>query len=629
LTHLSIANLALLSDVELELGPGFNVLTGETGAGKSLIVDALLLLRGGRASPDLIRTGASEARIEAVFALPVAADGSEATARRRLGELLGRAGLEGDEPMADTSSSATLVVQRVVARSGRNRVFINGSLATVGLLEEVMASLVEICGQHENQRLANGGHVLELVDQAAGTTELRAEVDAELRELRRVAAELVAVEEAARARAEREDFLAYQLREIDELSPTLGEDEALKLERERLRSVGKLQAAAVGSEQLLYGGEPSVVDLLSRADRLLGECSSIDPQLAGLQEELASARLTCEEAARSLARYAERLSAEPERLGEIEERQHALGRLLRKHGASVADVLHRRTELVAELATLEASGERRGELGKELEQRRGAIALKAERLSRLRAATAAELSAAIAVRLRELDMAGAALQVMIVPKGAAAVVSRGASGERPATAPSREEPPAGGAHLLFDEPSGGGTRRLGEGGWDRAELRLAANPGEEPRPLARVASGGELSRITLALKQVLAERDPVATYVFDEIDAGIGGPTGDAVGVSLARVARHRQVLCVTHLAQIAARADRHFVVRKAVEAGRTRTAVVAVRGASRRDEIARMLSGSEVGAPARNLAEAMLAGGSATSAPLGVEKEGPVAPGS
>ncbi len=565
LTHLRISNFALLDDVALELGEGFNVLTGETGAGKSLLVDAVALLRGGRASAEVVRAGADEARIEALFE-PAGA------AAKGLAERLAAVGVEPAEE--------GLVVRRVVGRGGRGKVWVNGGLSTAAALAELAGGLIDLAGQHEHQTLTDPARHLSILD-AHGVEPSLAEAAAAASEAVRAAAEeLARASLDERGRAEREDFLRFQVREIDEAQLAPGEDERLKQERERLRAAEKLHAAARRAVDALYAREGAITEELGALGRELQETGRADPALAKLGAQLDEARVQLEDAAESLRRYADGMNADPERLAEVEERLHLVGRLLRKHGPDAAAILKKRDEMAAELAQLGSHEERRAAAAKALDEARARAAPAAEALSQARRRAAASLSKEVSAALAELGMKGARL--------AAEVAER---------APREGDDPA----LVFD------GKRLGPSGWDRVEFLLAANPGEEPRPLARVASGGELSRVMLALKRVLARADTVATYVFDEVDAGIGGGIADVVGRQIRAVAADKQVLCVTHLAQIAAYADAHFRVEKRTEGGRTSTTVRRLDPDERIDELARMVGDGRITPKARAHAEELI----------------------
>ncbi|MBI4508807.1 MAG: DNA repair protein RecN, partial [Deltaproteobacteria bacterium] len=545
LKHLRITNFAILSDVALDLAPGFNVLSGETGAGKSLIVDAVALLRGGRASADIPRAGADEAVVEAIF--EPSSDLAD-LARERLFGL----GLSFDE------SSPEILVRRVISAKGRSRVHINGGLTTAAALAEIGSLLVDLAGQHEHQGLVDPSRHAEILDAFGVPPDLSTRVQVAYERARAAAGALEGGDVSARSRAEREDFLCFQVEEIDGAELKEGEEQELLAERDRLRAAGKLGACARRGEEALYSREGAVVDVLSTLVKEIEALVHVDPRLAGPKQQVEEARLLCEDAAVVLRRYGDSVAEDPERLAEVEERLHLISRLCKKHGATVGDVLNKRARLAAELAELQAHESRRAELARELDVAREQAALAAAELSDARKHAAFRLEAATSEALAELGMGSARVMVQVEPR-----LARETDGDA----------------LVA------GGRRLSPRGWDRVEFLLCANKGEEPRPLAKVASGGELSRIMLALKLCLRHADMVGTYVFDEVDAGIGGGTAEVVGRLIRRVAETRQVICVTHLPQIAAMGNAHFRVEKAERDGRTETKVTRLSPGERREE--------------------------------------------
>jgi DNA repair protein RecN (Recombination protein N) len=545
--HLRIRDFILIDELELELDEGFYALTGETGAGKSVLARAVELLRGGRARADVIRAGAEEAIVEAILE---PGPGSSAWPRLR------EAGLPDGE--------GQLVVRRVVAAGGRGRVYLNGVLATGAQLGEIVGPLIDVASQHEHQSLGEVRNHLEALDAFGKHGELRERMTAAFEAMRAAEAEVSAAQTDARTRAEREDFLKFQLAQIDEIKPTAGEETELAKERDRLRSAEKLGGAARRGEEALYAGDAAAADAIAGALRELTPLAAIDDQLTPMVRELEEARAQIEDAAFRLRRYADAIAADPERLAAVEERLDALGRLLRKHGP---DLVARRAEMAAELAALERHEERRAQAEKQLAQARAEAMAAAHALSEARRKAAKQIVKRVGEGLREMQMAGARIEVHVEAE----------------------------------------VERLGPTGIDRVEFLIAANPGEPMLPLARVASGGELSRVMLALKLATADADAVATYVFDEVDAGVGGGVAEKIGRLVREVARHRQVLCITHLPQIAAFADVHLRVEKKAAGERTVQLVERLDGASREKEIARMMAGVEVTAKARAHAAEML----------------------
>ena len=559
LAQLTVRNIVLIERLVLDLAPGFNVVTGETGAGKSMVVDALSLVLGGRARPDLVRGGAAEAEVEALFDL---SPGSRAAAK------LEAAGIP---------SERELVVRRVVQAEGRSRAYVNGRLCTAAQLAEIAADLCDIASQHESVSLTDPATHVEYLDAFGRLEGDRVRVAEQVDALAEVLRELEAASAQERGRAERDDFLRWQMREIDELEPRDGEETELEHERGRLRHAEKLQVATRHAAERLYEGEGAICDELGRLAAELDQAAGIDGSLAPLARTVESARGELSDAARALARYAESVEASPERLAEVEERAFRLQKLLRKHGPATADLLAYRAGLARELASLASASERVAELEGEKTRRAAEAGAAARALSRKRRDAAEKLADAIGRELSQLGMGRARVVVDVQPTAGA------------------------GEALLVD------GARLTRAGIDRVEFLIAPNRGEEPRPLRRIASGGELSRALLALKRVLADQGPAGTYVFDEVDAGVGGAVAEVIGRSIADIARHRQVVCITHLPQIAALADAHFVVDKTESRGRTHTSVKRLEPSERVEEIARMIGGIKVGDATRRAAAELL----------------------
>jgi DNA repair protein RecN (Recombination protein N) len=538
LTHLRATNFAILSDVEIELGPGMNVLTGETGAGKSLIVEAVNLLRGGRASADIPRTGSDEAVVEATVEVPE-------DLRARVAGVLEGAGLphEGEE----------VFIRRVIQRGGRSRCYVNGALTTAARLAELGALLIDLSGQHQHQGLVDPGRHLEILDLFSGG---RAEVEAmqaAWAELKRCDEAVAALGGDEREREARLDYVCFQLEELDAAALKSGEDAEIEVERARLASVDQLQGAARTAEELLYGGDDSARDRVAAAAREVERALRTDPTLEPVVRQLGEIETLIDDVADQLRGYADRLEGDPERLAYLDERLALIRRLTRKHGGTLDEVIAKAAELRAELASLTGRDEKLAEAQAARTAAEAAAISAAAALTKTRTKAARKLEKDVGAALAELGMGAAKLSVVIEP------------------------------------------RPLGPTGADRIELMLASNKGEDTRPLAKVASGGELSRIMLALKLALRRADEVATYVFDEVDTGIGGATAQVVGAQIRAVASSesgRQVLCVTHLPQIAAYADHHFHVEKTELGGRTETHVRKLTGTARKDELARMLGG-------------------------------------
>ncbi len=562
LLQLAVQNLVLIEALTLELGPGFNVITGETGAGKSMLVDALGLVIGGRASADVVRRGAREAEVEALFDLP---PGS------RVAVKLEAAGIPCERE---------LVLRRVVQAEGRSRAFANGRMCTVAQLTDLAGDLCDIASQHESVALTDPATHMDSLDAFGGLQVTKLELGAEVDRLSDLGRQLEALRQADRGRAEREDYLAFQLRELDELDPRLGEEIELESERARLRHAGKLGEATRGAAERLYEGEDALCDALGRTLAELESAQALDPSLGPLVRAVEGARAELVDAARGLSRYADSVEANPERLAAVEDRLFQITKLLRKHGPTTVELVAHRAALAKELEELAHAERLIPELQAAYEARLADVSKRAQALSKKRRAAAERLADAIGKELSRLAMGRAKVVVDVTqaPSGDAAMAVEGV--------------------------------RLTRTGIDRVEFLIAPNPGEEPRPLRRIASGGELSRALLALKRVLAENGPAGLYVFDEVDAGVGGAVAEVIGHAIRDVASHRQVVCITHLAQIAALADTHFVVGKAEKDDRTFATVRRLDAKQRVDELARMIGGVKVGAAAKRAAEELMAGG-------------------
>lgn len=581
LTTLRITGFAVVDQAEVRFGPGLNVLTGETGAGKSLLVGALHLVLGGRMSSDLLREGADEASVEALFELP-----ADHPALLRLEA----AGVPARDPSDD--GQAELLVRRVVSRAGRGRVFVNGTLCTVAILEAALRGVVDVTGQHEHVSMLDAGTHLDLLDAFAGATAaggLRDRYREAFEALSALVREERALSEDEGERARRADYLAFQLEELDSVDPQPGEDVRLEQERRVLAGAARLAEAARGAEALAYGEDGSAAERIGQAVRALQEAAGLDPRLEETLSLLRSAAAEVEEAGRALSRYAGSIGGDSDRLAEVDDRVAALRSLARKHGGSLEAALARRGSMKSELAGLTGAEGRREEIARAVAEKAGVAAALAAELGKQRRKAALAFSRAVTEELQGLAMSRCRVEVCF---------------------------PAPGGLV---EAAG---HRLGASGAETAEILIAPNPGEPPRSLARVASGGELSRVLLAVKRALSRADPVRSYVFDEVDAGIGGAVAEAVGRALADVARDRQVICVTHLPQVAAFADRHARVEKRVSGGRTTTGVVPLASAAERcAEVARMLAGQTVTASALDHAAALIAaarepaGGSGTRA--------------
>jgi len=564
LKELNIKNFAIIDQLRVEFGPGLNAFTGETGAGKSIVVDALNLALGERASTDLVRTGCAEAVVEAAFAL----DGRGSSA---VLAILSDQGIE-------AASGEDLIVRRIISTTGKSKVYINGSLANLNTLADVGGHLADIHGQHEHQSLLAADRQMDMLDSFGGLLEKREAFGALYRQLHDLRHELAELEAGEREKAQREDLLRYQVNEIEAARLQEGEDEALGQEQRVLANAEKLAGLAASADGTLYSAEGSVLAGLKRAIANVRDIAAIDSKLAPVQELLESGRAQIEEAAREVSSYTEKVAVDPGRLEEIGDRLDLIQKLKKKYGGTVAEIIAFGTEAAGELGKIEQSGEEMERLRREIAGLKAEITQKARELTRKRMAAAKELDKKVEAELGHLGMK----KTMFIAK-------------------ITQEP--------GDDTVDG--HRIGPRGADRVEFLISPNPGEEPRPLAKIASGGELSRIMLALKTILVEGDPIPTLVFDEVDAGIGGAVAEEVGKKLKKIASRRQVFCITHLAQIASMATSHYGVSKAVKKDRTSTEVRLLDDRDRVGEIARMLGGSTITDATLKHAEEMIERGS------------------
>ena len=562
LRELSIRNLAVVEEAVVPFAPGLNVLTGETGAGKSIVVDALLLITGARAQLDWIRTGADTALVEAVFEIdpagPVAALLDEA----------------GHHP-----GDGQLVVKRELARSGRHRAFVNDGAATVGLLERLGELLVELHGQHEHQRLMEPARQLLLLDRFAEADDRRERVAALVHQWEEARAALDRLRGEMREGARQEDLYRFQLSEIDDLRLRDGEEDELRAERSRLQHAERIVAGLQETVGLLYEEPQSATARLTRAATLLRDLSRYEPDAAASIEALEGAQAYLEDVVGRARALRDRAVFDPERLEQIDARLDAIVKLKRKYGDSVAAILAHRQDVATALDRITRHDAIAEEMERAVADAAAAAGTEAAALSAARARAAERLERLVQKEIRGLGMEHGRFRVAL-----------------------RREPAAAGE--LAAGPEGW---RVGPRGAESVELLLSANPGEDLRPLAKVVSGGELSRVMLAAKTVLAAADDVPVLVFDEVDAGIGGRVADVVGQKLAASAAGRQVLCVTHLAPIAAYAGQHLLVEKRVARGATRTTVTLLPAAARVDELARMLGGERVTEASRRHARELL----------------------
>ena len=534
LTELRIRNFAIIEQVTLPLAEGFNVLSGETGAGKSIIVGALGLLLGERASADLIRSGADKATVEGVF---------DVANVKGIASLADERGIEVEDD--------TLVLKREIASNGRGRAWINGATVTATTLAEIGRQLVNLHGQHDAQTLLDSESQRRILDDFGGAAPQAAlvrEVHGELATIRREITTLT----SRRAEAEkRADYLRHVAREIEDARLSPGEDTKLEDEARVLENADELRTLASSLNELLSGEDASVLSQLGAAQRPLTSIERIDPSAARMQELFDAGFYALQELARSVEDYAGSVELDPSRLDEVRRRRDRLFGLLKKYGPTLDNVIEAGRSARSELDLIDTAQFDLANLNAREADARRRLSVEAEKLSEMRASAAKKLAKAVDLLLPSLGMPDGRLSVALI---------------------ARDEPTVEGAEDI--------------------EFRVALNVGHEDRPLARVASGGELSRVMLALKTILARVDRVPTLIFDEVDAGIGGRVGLQVGDTLRRVAKEHQVFAISHLPQIAARAHHHIVVAKGAKGGVTTADITVLEGSNRVNEIARMLGG-------------------------------------
>ncbi|MGH8504143.1 MAG: DNA repair protein RecN [Gammaproteobacteria bacterium] len=551
LTRIHIRDFAIIDELELEFGPGMSVLTGETGAGKSILIGALGLVLGDRADAGTVRDGAARAEI---------ALGLDIEQRASARDWLKRHDLEAD---------GECLLRRVITRDGRSRAYINGSPAALQLLRQFGEMLVDIHGQHEHQSLLRNATQRELLDAHAGNDTRLARLTEIYHELRALREQVDGFAAQARERENRIDLLRFQLRDLTQLALGEGEFDALGEEHRRLAHAGQLRDITLGAYLALYEGEDETVD--ARIGQMIGDLETLrelDGALREPLELLAAAQAELREAASLLRRYADGLEPDPQRLAWVEARISDIHDLARKHRLTPAEIPDRHAELQAQLEALEDPEYDLERLSERLRTLEDDYQAAARGLHAARVAAASNLSAGVTAAMQELGLAGGRFEIKIE----------------------------------FDD-----TQNISPHGLDRIEFQVSANPGQPLAPLARVASGGELSRISLAIQIKAAQDLSIPTLIFDEVDSGIGGAVAEVVGRQLRRLSERRQVLCVTHLAQVAAQTHHHYQVSKRTQGRKTRTRVAMLKDKERVDEIARMLGGVEVTDKTRAHAQEMI----------------------
>ena len=564
LRKLSIKNFAIIDDLSIIFENGLTALTGETGAGKSIIINAVNLILGSRASPELIRTSEDTAELEAFF--EVLPESPAAKAARAQG----------------FNSSEGLLVRRIIQKNGRHRIYINGRPATVQMLSAINEHLASIAGQHAHQSLLRPEHQLLVLDHFGGLSGLRGKVSRCYEQMLPLIRERAGLKSQHIEQVEHRELLEFQCREIQQAGIAHDEDKELEQERQRLRHAQRLYETVGSCVDRLYGGEGAVVEHVTGVARELQALSGIDSYLTPVAERVREASLQLEDIANDLRGYLPHVVSDGGRLEDIELRLDLLQRLKRKYGGSIESVLAHGKEAGEELKRISSLPERIGDLEEKLEQLHKKLGKLCCELSEKRRKAAKRLSAKVQHELASLGMSGTLFEVRL----------------KPCPVDERADP-----HLLLNNTGMEPT------GIDRAEFLIAPNVGEDLRPLAHIASGGELSRVILALKAILATEESVETLIFDEVDAGIGGGVAEMMGNKLASLARFHQVICITHLPQIAQFGRRHFKISKRVYKGRTHTTITPLSGEARVKELARMLGGVKITRKALDHARDMMAG--------------------
>ncbi|MEK6656147.1 MAG: DNA repair protein RecN, partial [Nitrospirota bacterium] len=563
LQELRIQNLAIIDKLEIDFSNGLNVMTGETGAGKSIIVDALELVLGGRASAELIRTNADEAVVEAGF---------DIEGNNKIADLISSFGIENDD--------SRVIIKRIVSRAGKNRIYINNSLTNLSTLSAIGDELVDIHGQHEHQSLLKTDKHIDILD-AFGSAgydkkiyELRRDVEGCYNKLRSLKERLSELENREKNRIKEEEFLRYQIREIEEAALNSKEDEELLSKKSVAANAGKLASLSNSAYEGLYEADASVIKELSKILNAVKEISKIDNRVEETVKLCESAVFQLEESADFLRGYKEKIEFDADEFAKIDDRLDLINRLKKKYGSTIEDILLSLEEAKKRLQGMEKLDEDIGDIKAGIDKERKDASIISVELSKKREKVAKDIEKKVEAELSDLNM-----------KKTRFVVK------------------------MWKE-SGSDTEdgfSLTSKGIDKIEFLISANLGEEPKSLSKIASGGELSRIMLALKAILADADSVPTLVFDEVDAGIGGAVAETVGERLKRIAKGHQVFCITHLPQIAGYADSHYFVEKKAEGSRTITKVVKLKEDGRVKELARMLGGKKITETTLKHAEEML----------------------
>ncbi|RJP85072.1 MAG: DNA repair protein RecN [Desulfobacteraceae bacterium] len=565
LTELSIKNFAIIDDVTIRFSEGLTILSGETGAGKSIIINAVNLVLGSRATSKMIRTGAETAEIDALFHLPLTGATVQVLAD------------QGIEPSAD------LLIRRIISKNDRHRVYINGRLSTMQALNEVTGNLAAISGQHEHQRLLNETSHLLILDQSGDNMHLRTQVTDCHHAILPLIQELADLRANRQKQHDQMQLLEFQKKEIEDADLSPDEDTLLKQEQTRLKNAEMLYQTIQGSLEALYNVDGAVAERLGEVKRQVETAARIDGALVSSAEALSDAVFRIEDIARELQGYLDGILFDPARLESVAARLDQINRLKRKYGATIEDVFQHLEKITRELDTLDCLEDRIAETEQTLDKDHQQLVALAKKLSLSRREVAASLARKVEAELHALKMPATRFDIAFTGV--------------PATPKSSPWLTADG--LI-----------IGDTGMEQASFMIAPNVGEELKPLSQIASGGELSRVVLALKSITANDASTGTMIFDEVDAGIGGDVAEVVGKKLSRLAAANQVICITHLAQIAAFGHHHYKISKHIENGRTFTRISPLTGDQRLEETARMIGGEKITAATRSHAAEMLKNG-------------------
>ncbi len=553
LNELSIKNFAIIDELHVCFGEGLNVISGETGAGKSIIIGAVSLLLGDRATSDMIRTQADSASVEAIF------------------DIAGNKPLQDKIAAMGFSTGDELLVRRVISHAGKNKAFINGQMATLVNLTAVSELLINICGQHEHQVILNAENHIDILDEFGACLPVRAQYTEIYNQYQQIRTQIEKLKDLSQSREEKADLFKFQLKEIQDINPQPAEDTALADEKKVLVNFQKLSGWAANAYDLLYGEKDSIMVKLKEVQNQVKEIKKIDSNLQMSDVDMESSFITLQETVLQLRDYSKNLFFDSERLAAIDERLELLNRLKRKHGGSLESVFRRKREIEEYLKTVFSVDEELEKLTKEEEKVQQNLRQNALKLSQIRGQAAKKLQNAVDKEIHALNMPHAFFSVN------------------------------------FKKDADDAAEFFGPKGSDEVEFYLTANKGEESRPLNKIASGGELSRIILALKNVLSRTGSVSSIIFDEVDNGIGGAVAEIVGRKLKEVSANHQIVCITHLPQIACFGDKHMYVSKKVVKDRTVTSLEELDSEQKIEEISRMLGGVNVTQKTREHAKEML----------------------